>query len=204
MTLGTCARCPAQAVRTLGMAALCGDCVERILAPIRARVLERDGPRVLPATTKGGGVGRQVGRSSGCADPRQFMLMPPEIDFGDRSHDDVMGAVVERMAVAIEAISQQTEHEPGWADLCCDQCGATWTGRIDTACSWCDERIDRQWDDQRRLVLTRPDVDPDDRTYPQTLVAWGERLNRAIETALISVEEASNAYRKAVGRERAA
>jgi hypothetical protein len=162
MTLGTCARCPAQAVRTLGMAALCGDCAERILAPIRARVLERDGPRVLPATTKGGGVGRQVGAL--------------RLDYGPS----------------------------GWADLQCDQCGAGWTGQIDTACPWCDERIDRQWDDQRRLVLTPPDVDPDDRTYPQALVAWGERLNRAIESGLISVEEASTAYRKAVGRERAA
>jgi hypothetical protein len=65
MTLGTCARCPAQAVRTLGMAALCGDCVERILAPIRARVADYD----------------------------------PD----DRVYPAVMGAWVDRMAVAIEA-----------------------------------------------------------------------------------------------------
>jgi hypothetical protein len=162
MTLGTCARCPAQAVRTLGMAALCGDCVERILAPIRARVLERDGPHFIPATVTGGGIGRQAG--------------PLRLDYGPS----------------------------GWADLCCDQCGATWTGRIDTACPWCDDANTRMWDGQRIKTLTPPDVDPDDRVYPQVLIGWGERLNRAIEAGLVSVEEASNAYRKAVGRERAA
>ena len=162
MTLGTCARCPAQAVRTLGMAALCGGCAERILAPIRARVLERDGPRVLPATTKGGGVGRQVG--------------PLRLDYGPS----------------------------GWADLCCDQCGATWTGRIGTACSWCDERIDRQWDDQRKLVLTPPDVDPDDRTYDAVTGAWVDRMAIAIEAGIISREEATRAYERGARRDHAA
>jgi hypothetical protein len=134
MTLGTCARCPAQAVRTLGMAALCGDCVERILAPIRARVLERD---MLQETTHGRG--RQFGimrpeygplcanlRCDQCSagwvgnpgDPcwwcwRRYQsiveettalaLTPPDVDPDDRTYDAVMGAWVDRMAVAIEA-----------------------------------------------------------------------------------------------------
>jgi hypothetical protein len=156
MTLGTCARCPAQAVRTLGMAALCGDCVERILAPIRARVLERD---MLQETTHGRG--------------QQFGLMQP--DYG-----------------------------PTCADLRCDQCSATWVGNPGDPCWWCWRRYQAMVEGTAALVLAPPDVDPDDRTYPQVLIAWGERLNRAIEAGLISVEEASNAYRKAVGRERAA
>jgi hypothetical protein len=125
-------------VRTLGMAALCGDCVERILAPIRARVLEydqRDAGRAL--WNQGYGVQRGVLRpeygprdaelacdmclgewvgvpGAACwwcwtrneritAWQAEAVLTPPDYDPDDRSYDAVMGAWVDRMAIAIEA-----------------------------------------------------------------------------------------------------
>jgi hypothetical protein len=137
MTLGTCARCPAQAVRTLGMAALCGDCVERILAPIRARVAEYDERDRVRAAWQGYGVQRGVLRPEygprdaelacdqcaaewvgipgaacwWCWDRNEKLigwhieavLTPPDYDPDDRSYDAVMGAWVDRMAIAIEA-----------------------------------------------------------------------------------------------------
>jgi len=151
-----CTRCDNQAERSLGTEWLCADCHEAILAPIRARVLERD---MLQETTHGKGV--QCG--------------PLEPDYG-----------------------------AGWAHLACDQCGATWVGKIGAACSWCQDRYQRLLDEQAQTVLTPPDVDHDDINYPAAIVAWAERLNRAVIAEIVSVEEASRAYRKAVRDERAA
>jgi len=124
-------------------------------------VAERDGPHYLPATTTGGGIGRQVG--------------PLATDYG-----------------------------PGWADLRCDQCGATWTGRINTACPWCDERIKWQWEEQRQLVLTLPELDPDDRTYDAVMGAWLDRMTIAVEAGIIDREEARRAWDRGVQRGHAA
>lgn len=51
-----CGRCPAPAVRTLGTTALCATCAEVVLAPIRARALER-GELVAPFAGRGRSLG---------------------------------------------------------------------------------------------------------------------------------------------------
>ncbi len=161
MTTSTCTRCAAAAVRTLGTEDLCGACAEQILAPIRARVIERDGPTAITTAVDGSGIGRQNGP-----------LRP--------------------------------DYAPGWADLACDQCGATWVGLIGQACAWCQAAIDGYLNRRRTATLTPPAVHSDDRRRPRVLATWVERLDWAVEAELISVQDASNAYRKAVGRERAA
>jgi len=130
----TCDRCVAEATTSLAAARLCAPCKEAILAPIRARVLERE---MLEETTHGRG--RQFGLLQPeygplCADLRcdqcsatwvgnpgdpcwwcwdrnrktldwhaQAMLTPPDYDPDDRNYTNVMGAWIDRMAVAVEA-----------------------------------------------------------------------------------------------------
>ena len=96
------------------------------------------------------------------------------------------------------------EYGPHDAELACDQCAAEWVGIPGDPCWWCWRRYQTLLDEQAALVLTPPDVDPDDRTYPDAVKAWAERLTRAVTAGVIDVKEAGRAYRKAMRRDSAA
>ena len=86
---------------------------------------------------------------------------------------------------------------PTWADLKCDQCGATWVGQIDDPCSWCQRSLELARMYQRDLLLKPPDADPSDATYPARMIAWAERLDRGVQAELINQRDAEAALRRA-------
>jgi hypothetical protein len=82
---------------------------------------------------------------------------------------------------------------PGFADLQCDQCKATWTGPIGEPCGYCAVALEnmRRWQADK---LLRPELpDPADRQYDAALRAWIERLARGVESDLITSDQARRA-----------
>lgn len=72
-----------------------------------------------------------------------------------------------------------------WSVLRCDQCGASWGGRDGDACTWCYARAELLIVEQRRLVLRRPGIDPNDARAEAANIAWAERLGRAVKSGLL-------------------
>lgn len=89
------------------------------------------------------------------------------------------------------------EYGPLEYELTCCCCGATWTGIPGDACHWCRRAIEIQIDHQIDLLLTPPDVDPDDITFDAKIEAWAERLARGIKSGLITKQQAEAAARSA-------
>ncbi len=85
-----------------------------------------------------------------------------------------------------------------WADLRCDQCGATWVGVIGEPCWWCRRSYEITLEHQAELVLTPPDLDPDlnDAARTAALEAWAERLAVAVKAGVISEGEARGAMKR--------
>lgn len=86
----------------------------------------------------------------------------------------------------------------GWALVRCIDCGYSWFGPPGERCDNCARITDnrRKW--QAELVLTPPDVDPDDRNRDARLAAWAERLARAVEVDLITEAQARRALDRVV------
>ncbi len=79
----------------------------------------------------------------------------------------------------------------------CDTCGASWhTIDGDGTCNWCTtaEANQRRW--QAELTLTPPNTDPDNPADDGALTAWAERLHRAVQTGLITNQQAETAIRR--------
>ena len=91
-----------------------------------------------------------------------------------------------------------------YADLTCDQCGATWTGRIDSPCQWCRRSLELLIEHQRDLLRAMPDVDPDDERYRDALTAWGRRIALAVTADLISEHEGRLWWQRATQHDHAA
>ena len=90
------------------------------------------------------------------------------------------------------------EFGPLEADLRCCCCGANWSGIPGDPCWWCRRAREIQADHQAELVLTPPDVDPDDATLEARYNAWRVRLDVAVQAGIISATRAENAWRTAV------
>lgn len=89
---------------------------------------------------------------------------------------------------------------PGFADLRCDQCNATWVGRIGEPCTWCANAHRSLLEQHVRILLTPPAVDPDDITRPARVITWAQRMAQAVKAGIITRQQAEAAYRREVGR----
>jgi hypothetical protein len=87
---------------------------------------------------------------------------------------------------------------PEWADLKCDECGATWTGPIGEICPWCIEAEERQRKWQAELVLKAPEVDLDDIAYEGVMRAWRQRLKVAAGADIITERKAREVWERAI------
>jgi hypothetical protein len=92
------------------------------------------------------------------------------------------------------------EYGPAIYDLRCQICEATWSGIPGDPCWWCEDALDRQRDHQATLLLTPPDVDPDDARYEGRLDAWAERMDVGVEARLISRAQADTAWKRTLKR----
>lgn len=94
------------------------------------------------------------------------------------------------------------DHAPEMFDLECALCEATWVGVFLERCGWCQDRIDAQTAAQARLLLN-PALPPGDRSA--AIAAWGVRLAVAVETGIITEQDAHHAINRIEGnRDRAA
>lgn len=86
-------------------------------------------------------------------------------------------------------------------DAECDRCGATWVALYaGESCKWCIGRHERLVAEQAELVLTPPDIDGDDRNYPNAMEAWSERLARAVQAGIVERGAAEAAWNREVSR----
>jgi hypothetical protein len=105
------------------------------------------------------------------------------------------------MTVTLTGIGhQQGPHRldwgPGWADLKCDQCDATWTGPIGETCGYCTVALEnmRRW--QTDMLLHPELPDPTDTRYDTAVAAWAKRLVNGVKAELITRQQADNAYQR--------
>jgi len=82
-----------------------------------------------------------------------------------------------------------------WGDLECDRCGATWVGRLNEACCWCEHALAIQREHQKRLALTPPPRSCTADDDQQRLDAWRRRLAAAIDAGTITRAAANRAWR---------
>lgn len=92
------------------------------------------------------------------------------------------------------------DYGPGWHDLRCNCCGATWVGHAGDQCEWCERTRENVRRRQAELVLEPPDIDPDDATYVTRMTSWAQRMARAVEAEHITRKAADIAWRRATQR----
>jgi len=81
----------------------------------------------------------------------------------------------------------------------CRTCGATWYGRHDDPCDWCNRRLEAA---QRRAhddMLRPPDVGEDHELRQAALTHWGSELRHAVDENLVTLTEAETAVKRASG-----
>lgn len=81
--------------------------------------------------------------------------------------------------------------------LQCNQCNATWTGTPNEPCNYCAHQYQYALRWQAELTLTPPDIDPDDINRDNTLNEWGQRLRRAVQAEIITLQQAQHTWSKA-------
>jgi hypothetical protein len=113
-------------------------------------------------------------------------------------------AVLHHHGVGVQTGRQRADFGPGYAELSCVACEATWVGLPGEACWWCarTRRIDLEH--QADLALTPPEVDPSDATYIDRMNAWRDRLRVAVEAGTIDQTHAERAWKVARGSDVAA
>lgn len=89
------------------------------------------------------------------------------------------------------------EFGPGVCGLACAVCEATWAGFAGEACPWCTASAQRQQEHQAALVLQPPDTARDDTTHETRMLAWGQRMKRAVDAGIITTDQARRAWRRA-------
>jgi hypothetical protein len=110
------------------------------------------------------------------------------------------------------------DHGTGYQERVCTECDASWVGLADDGCGWCERALERQRADQRLLLLDPPhlrtsvgdprydqlcedsklvwDVTRGQRRGTDSVLAWTQRLARAVEAELITRREAEQAMRR--------
>lgn len=110
------------------------------------------------------------------------------------------------------------DHGPDMVERVCADCSASWVGRVDDGCGWCERREERLRADTRAMLLNPPSLRSDaghprydalddvgkavwDRTRGQTrgadsIAAWLSRLVRAVEAELITEADARRAIER--------
>jgi hypothetical protein len=116
------------------------------------------------------------------------------------------------------------DHGPGWRNRTCATCSAGWVGHADDGldwCPWCEAAHERQEAAERLLLLAPPWLASNhrhvrydglseadravwDRTRGQSrhagsVLAWLQRLERAVSVDLITQREAEHAIRRVHG-----
>jgi len=101
-----------------------------------------------------------------------------------------MSATLDRESFGEQYGPLRPDYGPGWADLRCVTCGATWTGHIGEDCGWCDRRLEltRQYQAELLRDFELPDID--DIRRPAALEAWAQRLTVAVEAGTITADQA--------------
>lgn len=88
--------------------------------------------------------------------------------------------------------------ETGEAPLRCDRSTSenphTWTGVPGAPCMWCLALYVETLREEREIVLSRIDLDPDDSRYSNEVLRRGARLLHAQSTGLVSKDEALATY----------
>lgn len=113
--------------------------------------------------------------------------------------DPISERVLQRLGIDGYGVPQAPRGD-GWHDLACNTCGATWVGRSHDPCWWCEQHRQHLQEHQVELLSRPPDVDPDDKRYEQTMTAWGQRLARAAEAGLMTVDHANRLWQRATRR----
>ena len=89
---------------------------------------------------------------------------------------------------------------PSIADLTCTACRAGWAAVPGTPCLFCRDERERLVRFQRQMLLTAPADEPTESAF----MAWRHHLRLAVDAGLLTRDEASAAWRKAVKHVRAA
>lgn len=105
-------------------------------------------------------------------------------------------AVFTNRGVGVPSGAARPDLGPSIADLRCNSCGATWAGLAGEPCWWCERSRQRMLEHQAELVLTAPDVDPDDALHDDVMGAWTGRLRVAIEAGIIEERDAERVLRR--------
>lgn len=89
--------------------------------------------------------------------------------------------------------AHRPEFGPVVQDLRCCSCGAGWVGLAGESCVWC-ARSRQVLIAHEHDTLLRPPESDDERV----VLAWGERLRRAVDVGILTKQEAERAWRRAV------
>jgi len=89
---------------------------------------------------------------------------------------------------------------PGWAELRCDRCSASWIGPVDEPCAWCALAHRRVLEHQAEIVLRQPDIDPGDARYSTAMKGWADRMVTAVRAGIVDRDAVDRAWRRAVRR----
>lgn len=88
---------------------------------------------------------------------------------------------------------------PGWAELRCTVCDATWTGIVGEDCGYCIRFLEIAQDAQR-AVLLRPELPDEPTRRADALRTWAHRLRDAVAADLVTDWEARAAWDRQVRR----
>jgi hypothetical protein len=118
----------------------------------------------------------------------------------DRCADELLAPIRARVIVdeSGAGVGQQTgplrpDYGDQWADLTCTTCDAEWTGPIGEPCAWCLHRAVRLVELQRRLLVHPELPEPGHRGHSAAVDAWHERLARAVQAGVITIDDADTA-----------
>ncbi len=84
---------------------------------------------------------------------------------------------------------------PGWADLECTTCGATWTGPLGEVCGWCVRTHELLIGAHRAMLLRPQDLDNDAKRVDRA-----RRLAWAVQHELVTEHEAHAAIARQEAR----
>jgi len=118
----------------------------------------------------------------------------------DGCTDEIRGRTM--MVEGFDGIGRPTEPRPefgpGYHNLECDQCQASWVGRSGSSCNYCAGLGARSLAEQPALLLrpVLPVADSPNRLTAE--MAWAERLANAVKAGVVTEIEARRALERVV------